>query len=149
MKVLILLLIIEYSLGLTETYYTNCTSENIINPYTRRCLSFSPPEGYCCYLYDDWDWGNDDADIADIIDADTHNEKIKTNSANVRRLLEIHPDCCIGISKDGYTHLDKVIQELRKYTGNYDLVISCRNKHDRLKPTLFIFLFYSLLLLIC
>ena len=50
MKIIIFLLIFAYILSsLTEKYYTSCilNSENIINPSSARCKSFSSKEGYC------------------------------------------------------------------------------------------------------
>ena len=86
MKIIILLLIFKCILGLTEGYYTNCTSdaENIINPSIKKWRLYSPPEGFCCYLqYGEDDWYYYDDDPVDIIDGDTLNRnnenKIKSN----------------------------------------------------------------------
>ena len=149
MKIIILLLIFKCILGLTEGYYTNCTSdaENMINPSTKRCRLYSPPEGFCCYLqYGEDDWYYYDDDPGDIIDGDTLNRnnenKIKSNSTKLRHLYEIDSDRYIGLTEDGYININAVEKEIQKLADD-KIYIYCNNQNG-LKLSL---MFYCLILL--
>ena len=143
MKIIIFLLIFAYILSsLTEKYYTSCilNSENIINPSSARCKSFSSKEGYCCHIYQDDNW--EDTRASRNEKRDGSENKIKTNSEKLRKLFDIDSDGCIGLSKDGYYHIEKVIEEIQNDTDVDNVHINCEQKI--LKPSL---LFYSLVLL--
>ena len=154
MKIILLLLIFKYILCLTESYYTNCTSnsENIISPSVKRCRNYSPPEGYCCYLqYGEDDW-YDEPVAADIIDGDTLNRNTenknrnKSNSSKLRMLYEIDSDCCIGLTEDGYNNIHKVEKEIQEIADD-KINIYCNNQNGlKLSLLLYYLVFiYSLL----
>ncbi len=149
MKIIIFLLIFKYILSpLTEKYYTSCksNSENIINPSSKRCKSFSSKKGHCCYIYHDDDW--EDTRASRNEKRDDSENKFKTNSKKMRKLFDFDKDGCIGLSNDGYNHIEKVIEEIQNNTDD-NVHINCEQKGLKLNLLFYcLVLLYSLLLLI-
>ena len=43
----------------------------------------------------------------------------------MRKLFDIDSDRCIGLSKDGYYHIEKVIEEIQNCTDYGNVHINC------------------------
>ena len=111
MEIILLLFVLEYILCFRKEYYTKCAydSEYIINPSTKKCNYYNPSDGYCCYLtYQEY--SDEPFDGGGEITKGDNEDKIKNDSKKLRKLLDIDSDCCIGISRIGYNHIDKVIK---------------------------------------
>ena len=135
MEIILLLFVLEYILCFRKEYYTKCAydSEYIINPSTKKCNYYNPSDGYCCYLtYQEY--SDEPLDGGGEITKGDNEDKIKNDSKKLRKLLDIDSDCCIGISRIGYNHIDKVIKEIEKETDYYKVFIDCNQ--NRLKLTL-------------
>lgn len=128
MEILVFFVLFLFSNSLTAKYYSECMSDAPTGKdkflMASDCTKYSYNNSHCClFFYDNKD--------------DSY-----TYSFSLFRNLNERVNFCLGISKDGYDHIDKVIKELKIDSGIETFQLNCSKEYLKF------FLFYIIFIII-